>query len=108
MKRLLRVLLVLVGLVVVLVAGVLVAAKVYFSSESARHQVASHLAEAYGGRVEVESADIGVLGDSSLRGLRLYEAGQPAGEPWASAGTVKTDVSVIDLIRGVKPKELTL
>ncbi len=108
MRRLIRVLLVVLAVLVILVIGLFTAARAYLRSDAARREVASHLEAVYGGPVEVDGADIGVLGDSTVRGLRLYEEGQPGQAPWASAGSVKTDVSVLDLLRGVTPKDITL
>jgi uncharacterized protein involved in outer membrane biogenesis len=108
MRRLLRVLLIVAAVVGVLLVGLLIAARVYLRSESARRQVAAHLEALYGGPVEVDEADVGVLGDSTLRGLRLYEPGKADQTPWASVGSVKTDVSALDLVRGVAPKQITL
>jgi uncharacterized protein involved in outer membrane biogenesis len=109
MRRLLRALLVVLVLLVILVAGLLIAGRLYLASDSGRRQVASRLEEAYGGPVEVADADIGILGKITLRGLRLYEPGAPAGSaPWASAQEVQTDVSALDLLRGIAPKSLIL
>jgi uncharacterized protein involved in outer membrane biogenesis len=109
MRRLLRALLVVFVLLVLLIAGLLLAGRLYLASDSGRRQVASRLEEAYGGPVEVADADIGILGKSTLRGLRLYEPGAPAGSaPWASAQEVQADVSALDMLRGVTPRSLTL
>src|SRR5690348_7325099 len=108
MRRSLRVLFVVLALLVVLVIGLFIAARVYLASDGVRREVATRLETIYGGPVEVEDADIGVLGGSTVRGLRLYEPGQSGQTPWASAGAVKTDVSALDLLRGVVPKDITL
>jgi hypothetical protein len=107
MRRLRRALAVAFVLLVVLAVGLYLAARAYLASESVRRQVAAHLAASYGGPVEVDGADIGVLGGSTIRGLRLYEPGESQ-TPWASAGTVTMDVSALDLLRGVAPRRLTL
>ncbi len=103
-----RFLLVLLAVVVVLVVGLAVATRFYLRSDKVRHQVVTHLEALYGGPVEVEDADIGVLGDSTLQGLRFYEPGKTGQPPWARVGKVKTDVSALDLLRGVMPKDVTL
>ena len=108
MRRLLRALLVVLVVLVILVGGLFVAGHFYLTSDSARRRVASRLEEVYGGPVEIDEADLGVLGDSTLRGLRLYEAGKAGEAPWATFGTVKTDVSVLDLARGVMPRRITV
>ncbi len=104
-----RVLLILFAVVVVLVIGLGIAARVYLRSDGVRRQVATRLGEMYGGRVEVGEADVGVTGDTSLYDLRFYQAGDDAqAAPWASIGTVTADVSALDLLRGVTPHDLTL
>src|SRR5262249_12420700 len=104
MPRFLRILLKVVAALVILAVGLLIAGRIFLTSDIARRHVASHLEEVYGGPVEVEGADIGLFGGSSLRGLRLYEPGRPEDAPWASAGSVRADVSALDLLRGVTPK----
>jgi uncharacterized protein involved in outer membrane biogenesis len=108
MRRLLRALLVVLTLLVILIVGLLIAARAYLSSDSARREVAARLEAIYGGPVEVEGADIGLFGDSTLRNVRLHEAGQAGRSAWASAAAVKTDVSALDLLRGVMPRQITL
>jgi uncharacterized protein involved in outer membrane biogenesis len=103
-----RFLLILLAVVVILVIGLTVAARVYVRSDRVRQQVAGRLEAMYGGPVAVESADIALLGNSTLHGLRFYEPGQEGQAPWASVGTVKTDVSVLDVLRGVAPRDITL
>jgi hypothetical protein len=108
MRRLLRALFVVLVLLALLGAGLTIAARVYLRSDRVRRQVAARLEELYGGRVEVEETDIGLLGDSSLHGLRLHESNRSDEEPWVRVGTVKTDVSALDLLRGVMPRQITL
>ena len=103
-----RFLLILLAVLSVLVVGLVIAARVYLRSDSVRHEVATRLETLYGGRVEVEDADIGVLGDSTLNGLRFYEPGTSGEPPLATVGKIKTDVSALDLLRGVMPKDVTL
>jgi translocation and assembly module TamB len=108
MRRLPRALLVVLVVLVILAGGLFLAGHFYLTSDGARRRVVSRLEEAYGGPVEVEQAELGVLGGSTLRGLRLYEPGRPGEAPWATLGTVTADVSALDLLRGVKPKDITL
>jgi len=103
-----RFLLILLAVLTVLVVGLMVATRFYLRSDSVRQKVATRLESLYGGRVEVEDADIGVLGDSTLNGLRFYERGKTGEPPLITVGRVKTDVSALDLLRGVMPKEITL
>lgn len=92
----------------VVVGGVLLAGRLYLNSDAATRQVAARLEAAYGGTVQIEGTDIGVVGDSSLRGVRLYETGEVTSAPWAVAEEVRTDVSVWAVLRGVAPRRLTL
>jgi uncharacterized protein YhdP len=99
----------LVGLaVVVVLGGLFVAAKKYLGSQQLAPQVAARLQAAYGGPVRVGEVDVGV-NRSSLRHLRLYEAGAgPSDEPWVDVDTVEADVSLWGLLRGqAMPRSLT-
>src|SRR5205823_14513101 len=54
-----------------------------------------------GGPVELDSVHIGLFGDSSLRGLRVYEqGGKGPHDPYLSVDEVKTDLSAVDVILG--------
>ena len=88
--------------------GLYFAARVYLRSEGTKQRVVSSLKEITGAPVELEDADIGVLGGTTLHGLRLYQTSKGDDEPWVDIGTVETDISAIDLLRGVMPKKLTL
>jgi hypothetical protein len=92
----------LVGLLVALVVGVIVvvAARRYLSSSEAVARVTAALEAQYGGPVRVGQVDIG-LHHSSVRDLKLYEAGaEPGAEPWATFTDVQADVSLASLVRG--------
>ncbi|HEX5271568.1 MAG TPA: hypothetical protein VFW33_13820, partial [Gemmataceae bacterium] len=103
-----RYLLILLAVVALLAVGLAIGARVYLHSDKVRDDVAVRLGALYGGRVAVGEADIGVIGDTTLRNLRLYEKGEAGKTPWVTVGSVKTDVSALDLARGVKPKDITL
>ena len=104
MSRLLAVLLIL----VVLALGGLIAAKVYLRSDKVRRQVEDRLSAIYGGPVVIDRADIGVVGETTLHGVHLHEAGPDGTDAWANIGTVTFDVSAIDLLRGADPQHITL
>jgi hypothetical protein len=92
----------LVVLLVALVAGVVVVVAVrgYLSSSEAVARVTAGLEAQYGGPVQVGGVDIG-LERSSVRDLKLYEAGaEPGAEPWATFADVQADVSLASLLRG--------
>jgi len=108
MRRLLRILFRLLVLLVLVAVGLFVAARVYLRSAGTRQRVVSRLEEIYGGPVELQEAEIGVLGGTSLHGLRLFQADKSDDEPWVNVGTVETDISALDLLRGVTPKKITL
>jgi hypothetical protein len=103
--------LLLVALVLLVLAGVaLVGARLYLSSDSARREVVGRLEAAYGGPVEVDESSVGLFGETSLRGLRLYEAGaEPGAEPWARVEVAQADVSALDAALGTaEPHRITL
>ncbi len=108
MRRFRKALLVLSLLTVVVLAGLYLAGRAYLASDRTRRQVESQLAEVYGGAVAVESASVGMVGDSSLHGVRLYEAGASEPAPWAVFESVQTDVSALDILRGKTPQLVTL
>ena len=63
-------------LVIVLGVTALVALKTYLASGRATGQVAGHLQKLLGGRVEVHEARIGMVGDSIVQGIQVFEEGQ--------------------------------
>jgi hypothetical protein len=63
--------------------------------------VASRLEAAFGTPVQVDEADIGITGDSSLHGLKLFEKDAGTSDaPWAVIDEVKADVSALSALRG--------
>ncbi|MBY0526474.1 MAG: AsmA-like C-terminal region-containing protein [Gemmataceae bacterium] len=99
MRRFRRVAYILLGIVVAIgIAGVV--AKLYLASARGSADVASRLESIYGARISVGEVDVGV-GSSSLRDVRLYEAGPDAPvEPWAVIDDVRADVSAWALLSG--------
>jgi hypothetical protein len=82
------------------------------ASQYVANKVASKLTEACGAPVSLAAVDLGFR-NSSVNGLRLYEAGDQPGaantEPWVSVNEVTTDVTLWGAIRGVAvPSQITL
>jgi translocation and assembly module TamB len=97
-------------LTLLVIAGVLWwLARNYLSSERITTQVASRLQEAYGGRVEVRAAHIGVQG-SSLHEVQLFELeASSAKKPWLVIQHAEANVSLWDLFKDkALPSQLTL
>ena len=108
MSRLRRFLVLL--LTLLLVAGVLWwLARIYLSSPHITAQVASRLQDAYGGRVQVRAAHVGVRG-SSLRDVQLFEHNaSSAQKPWLVIEHAEANVPIWDLIKNeALPSQLTL
>jgi hypothetical protein len=102
--RPLRVLLV----VALLLVAALVGARIYLSSARAAHQVAHSLEAMLGMPVEVERASIGLLGGSSLRGLRVPGPGGDADQPLLTIDDVQADLTARGALSGLLPHHLTL
>ena len=71
--------------------------------------VARRLEAAAGAPVRVDAVDVG-FGSTSLRGVRIYEAGAtPADAPLVEVPSVRTDISVRGLLTGrTTPRDVTL
>ncbi|HJT76080.1 MAG TPA: hypothetical protein VJ739_02670, partial [Gemmataceae bacterium] len=102
------------GLLVVVALVLLAAAafavlRSYLSSPAVTTRVARGLEAQYGAPVKVDRAEIG-LHDSTIQGLKLYEAGaSPSEPPWATVDQARADVSAWGLARGQEhPSRLTL
>ncbi|MGH7222043.1 MAG: hypothetical protein ACRELF_02335 [Gemmataceae bacterium] len=91
----------------VLAAVDLLILRSYLSSASAARQVAEHLQDMLGGRVEIQSANIGLIGDSSVRGIQVYADGEQD-KPWLRIEDVTTDVSALSLLRDKSPDAIQL
>jgi translocation and assembly module TamB len=85
----------------------LIALRSYLSSAAALHQVAERLQDILGGHVAIQSAQIGLIGVSSVRGLEVYEDGEP-NRPWLRLDVTTADVSVLSLLHGQSPKDIHL
>jgi len=109
--KILRRLVIVLGILLILVGILYEAGRRLLASQYVADKVSSHLAQAYGGPVKLDSVDVGLHG-SNVSGLRLYEQGQEnkaATEPWVSVEEVQTDVSLLDAIRGAAvPHQITL
>jgi hypothetical protein len=101
-----------IGLAVFLVLaglGLFIAARFYLSSHSVAGQVSTRLQAMLGAPVQVDTADVGMTGDSSLHGLRVFEPGDGVTqEPFITVAGASTDVSALDLLEGKTPKTVTL
>ncbi|HTU18144.1 MAG TPA: AsmA-like C-terminal region-containing protein [Gemmataceae bacterium] len=93
-------------LLVLAVAGLFIL-RSYLSSAAAAQQVAEHLQDMLGGRVEVQSANIGLIGNSSVRGIQVYADGE-ADKPWLRIDDVTSDLSVLSLLRDKSPDVIRL
>ena len=70
---------------------------------------ANSVATKIGVLVQVDTADVGMSGESSLHGLRVFQAGEDAKqEPFVTVGGVSADVSALDLLSGKTPTAITL
>src|SRR5436190_22737158 len=93
-----RRLLIAAGTLLVLVAGLLVAAHFYLRSSAMARKAEDLLQETLGVPVKVRAAAVGLVGSSSAHGIELYE---PKGDtPWLSLDEVQANLSLIDLLRG--------
>ncbi|HEV3262578.1 MAG TPA: AsmA-like C-terminal region-containing protein [Gemmataceae bacterium] len=107
MKRWRRFFLIILVILVVAVVALELGRR-YLLSRRVGAAVAERLEAAYGGRVEVGDVDVG-LGGTDIHDLTLYEEGNGAGEePWAVIKEVRANVSILDLLGGAEPGELTL
>ncbi len=94
-------------LLLVLAGAGLLALDSYLSSAAAVHQVAERLQQMLGGRVAIQNAQIGLISESSVRGIEVYEDGQ-ASKPWLRIDDVTADVSVLRLLRDKSPQDIHL
>ncbi len=109
MKLLRRAALVTVLVLLLLGVGLYIAARIYLSSEAVTRQVSTRLQAMLGAPVEVDSADVGLTGASTLHGLRIFEPGdEDKKAPFVVMDGATADVSALDLLRGVSPGQVTL
>jgi len=93
---------------VVLGAGLLIGARLYLHSAAVAGRVAAQLRQKLGIPVRVEKADIGLFGDSTVRNVEMYESDTHT-QPWVTVGEISTDISILDVLRGVtNPHRLSL
>ncbi len=82
--------------------------RLFLTSGYLAGKVAARLEALYGGRVEIAGVAIG-LTHSAVSGLKLFEGKDPASGVWLTAGAVRTDLSLWDLLRGdTTPGEVTI
>ena len=107
MKRFLLISLLVVG---ILVLGGVFYVRHYLHSPQVANQVATQIESLYGGPVHIESADVG-MGSSEVHGFALFEPGADpkTSKPWLKVGSLTTDLSLWDIIRGTAvPKHVTI
>lgn len=90
-----------------LAGGGLIALRSYLSSAAAVRQVAERLQEMLGGHVEIQSAQIGLTGASSVHSIEAYEDGE-SNKPWLRIDDVTADVSALSVLRGGSPEDIRL
>ena len=96
-----RLLLGLLVLFILLVVAAVGCAKLYLGSDRAAALVTNKLQDVLGVPVRVSSVDVAIQGDSTLSGLQLYEAdGRRPDTPWLTVQNIRTDLSLIDVVRG--------
>jgi hypothetical protein len=92
------------ALLVVVLLAVVFGLRWYLSSYLMKARVTAQLEALYGGRLSVDSVDIG-LNRSVLTGVKLYEDGHgPDQPPWLSIDRLEADISLADLRDGRQPK----
>ena len=96
-------------LLLVVGLGLFITARFYLSSHNVAAQVSTRLQTMLGALVQVDGADVGVSGDSSLHGLRVFQAGDDAKhKPFVTVAGASANVSALDLLKGVMPTAITL
>jgi hypothetical protein len=86
-------------ILVVLVVGVGIVARLLLSSAVVRNKIAADLGELLNTSVTIDSLRIGLFGTTRLTGLSLLD---DEGIAYLEAGTVEVDVSLWKAIRGVR------
>lgn len=80
----------------------------YLHSSQVAEQVTSRIEQMYGGSVRVGQVNVG-LSESSLDDFTLYEKDGENSTPWLTVRSIRTDVSLWDLVRGsALPGHVTL
>jgi translocation and assembly module TamB len=105
-RRLRKVLLYGLAVLVLLLLAAVAAARLYLSSDAAVQKVAARLEEVFGGPVRLDSVDIGLSGDSSLQGLKVFPPG--GDKPWIEMADIAADVSVLGMLVGNGPENVRL
>lgn len=78
----------------------------YLSSDAIRRQVLARVQEAIDSPVQIEGVSIGLLGDSTVKNLQLFED-EKTNLPWLSIDKLSLDVSAMDVMNeNVKPKRV--
>lgn len=108
MRRLLRWRVLLLVVALVLVVGI-VGVKLYTRSGFAARLVANKLEAQLGLPIRLGKLDVGLLGNTSVSDLRVYEAGAGADtEPMLAAADVDVNIGAVGAARGKQPSEIHL
>ena len=109
MKLFRRAALVAVLVLLLLGVGLYIAARYYLSSEAVTRQVAARLQDMFGAPVEVQAANVGLTGGSTLHGLRIFEPGDESKKvPLVVIDSATADLSALDILSGKSPTKVTL
>lgn len=96
------------GLVIlVLIAALCVSVYALTHHYNAAAHVTARLAQQLGGRVQLDRANVG-LTNSTAEGLKLFETEEEYSHPYLTADRLSADVSMMELLKGVLPKRLSL
>lgn len=96
------------GLVIfVLIAALCISVYALTHHYNAAAHVTARLAQQLGGRVQLDRANVG-LTNSTAEGLKLFETEEEYSHPYLTADRLSADVSMMELLKGVLPKRLSL
>jgi hypothetical protein len=95
-------------LLLLLVGGPFIAARIYLSSSAVAQKVQQQLEEELGVPVRIGSASVGLFGSTTVRDVHLHESEANA-NAWLKVREITTDISALDVLRDkVRPSRVTL
>jgi translocation and assembly module TamB len=95
-------------LLLLLVGGLFIAARIYLSSTAVALKVQKQLEEELGVPVRIGSASVGLFGSTTVRDVHLHESEANA-NAWLKVREITTDISALDVLRDkVSPSRVTL
>src|SRR5260370_1041949 len=90
------------AVLLLLIGGLFVAARLYLRSAAVAARVAREFEQTLGVPVHVGEADIGLFGGSTVRNVQVFE---PKGGAWLTVDAIAADVSAFDVLRKkVRPR----